>query len=296
MLRLSVEWISFLALDLESAHRLYREARCQDAVREYRQVLEKAPGDFDTYYRLADCALQLHRPDDASQALRSASQLRPGDRAVTRLGAKLLMLTGQIGQAEQSISTLLKSDANDAAAWQLYGALLYSKGYHRTALAAFDRALRGMPNDPEIRTYRASCLLQLGDADSAEKEFSALEDTAALKPERYKAAKVDLEIAYAQLLFERGSLGQALARLDVAAALRPGHPDELFWRARILLAGNKLAEAGQAAERAVKAAPDALNSRNLLIRIYRLTGETSKAAEQAEWIRNHEQKRAGAPR
>ncbi len=278
------------------ADRSYEAEEYAVALEGYRRTLEKAPDSLHALRRFADCAIRLKRLDHADQTLRRAAALQPSDREVRRLSVRALLLSGETGQAEQVLSGLLKSDAEDAESWRLYGILLYSLGYHRTALAAFERALKGKPGEPEIRAYRASCLLQLGDSAAAEKEFESLAESKALHARRYEETRADFEIAHAQLRYERGQWEQALQRLDAAAALRPGWPAELFWRARVLLATGRVSEAQAAAERAVEAAPEAMPARSLLIRIYRLTGQSGKAAALAQWIREREQRRANEGR
>jgi hypothetical protein len=63
-----------------------------------------------------------------------------------------------------------------------------------------------------------------------------------------------------------------------------------LWRARALLALHRADEACRAAEQSMRLQPDLPAAHNLLVRIYQMQGRTREAAQQAQWLRDYQQR------
>jgi tetratricopeptide (TPR) repeat protein len=65
-----------------------------------------------------------------------------------------------------------------------------------------------------------------------------------------------------------------------------------FWRGKVLYRLGRLQEAALAEEKASRMIPQFPNPRSLLVKIYEAQGRADKAAEQAEWLRAHDEARS----
>jgi predicted Zn-dependent protease len=137
----------------------------------------------------------------------------------------------------------------------------------------------------KAQIYRAICLEKLARTQEAEAAMQALSGNAAARDD------VDLQLAFAELLYETGRAEEALKRIDKVIAAVPQAPMAYFWRAKVLLQLHRNDEAASAAEESVRLLPELPLAHNLLIRIYQMQGRTKEAAEQVQWLRNYERRK-----
>jgi tetratricopeptide (TPR) repeat protein len=98
---------------------------------------------------------------------------------------------------------------------------------------------------------------------------------------------LDLALTYVELLDDAGQTTAAFPYVDRVIQERPQDPMAHFWRSRLLLHSERLADAAVEAERSVTDAPNLPFARNLLVQIYRRQGRLEEAQRQAAWLRDY---------
>ena len=177
--------------------------------------------------------------------------------------------------------------STDAQGQFLGGQVLFQDKYYGSALELFEKALAGAPQSDwadKARIYRAICLEKLSRREEAEAAMQALSQNPAA------AQNVDLQLAYIELLDETARAEEALQRADALIAVVPAAPLAHFWRAKVLLELRRTDEAARAAEESIRLQPQLPQAHNLLLRIYQMQGRTREAAEQAQWLREYQQR------
>ena len=178
--------------------------------------------------------------------------------------------------------------AADAQAKFLNGQVLYQNEEYGAALKDLEQALQLAPQaewTTKAQIYRAICLEKLARTSEAETAMQALSE----QPEARQ--NVDLQLAFVELLYETGRGQEALKRVDVVIAADSKAPMAYFWRAKVLLQLERTAEAGRAAEEAIRLLPQFPEAHNLLLKIYQRQGRTKEAEQQAEWLRDYERRK-----
>jgi predicted CXXCH cytochrome family protein len=224
-----------------------------------------------------------------SEASRRILQAIPGNdqqyASAQRFLASLELKDVDNGDAPPKGATTQEN--GDAQAAFLGGQVLYQNGNYGAALKQFESALHPAPQAAwatKAQIYRAICLEKLARTQEAEAAMRALFGNAAARDD------VDLQLAFAELLYETGRAEEALKRIDGVIAAVPQVPMAYFWRAKVLLQLHRADEAANAAEECVRLLPDLPPAHNLLIRIYQMQGRAKEAAEQVQWLRNYERR------
>jgi len=240
--------------------------------------------------------------EQSAAALRAAMKLDPAAPAQYLL-ARALNEKADYAGALQVLKTIPRTDPQYASAEQLAAeiearnpvhaagadgqkqfleAQVLIKGqYYGAALQVLDEALRLDPSADwaaKARIYRAICLEKLSRTQEAEAAMQAL----AGNPD------IDLQLAYVELLLDTARADAALQRIDQVIAAAPNTPMAHFWRAKVLLELRRPADAALAAEESIRLQSELPEAHNLLIRIYQMQGRTKEAAQQAQWLRNHQ--------
>lgn len=200
-------------------------------------------------------------------------------------------LLGEIGirEAQPSAGTA-NSGAGDSAAGEqqfLAGQTAYQSREYGGALKDLQEALQAAPQAgwaETARIYRAICLEKLGRASEAEEAMQALSGLEGAQE------NVDLQLAYAELLDDTGRPEEALKRVEALSGAVPKAPEAYFWRAKLLLELRRTDAAASAAEEAVRLRPEFVEGHNLLLKIYQKQGRAKEAAQEAEWLREHERR------
>jgi tetratricopeptide (TPR) repeat protein len=93
----------------------------------------------------------------------------PDDAQIRYLHARALWLTGRTEDAEREIDALLAADPGFGQAWALKGRLREAASDEPGAVAAFQAALRGDPENVEARFMLARRALAASDFDQAKR-------------------------------------------------------------------------------------------------------------------------------
>lgn len=175
----------------------------------------------------ADVLLLLGRDREAHDAIENTLSQHPALRAQAQRRLGLLAFdAGDYDDAQRQFQALL-GDRDSAAVAVYYLSLIAERRDDvSTALRGY-QLLAGTPLEASARMRAATLLLKHGHPNEA---LQLLGPPSNAPP----AARVQAEIAQAELLSDGGQAEQALARLDDALARAPGHPDLLYQRAIVL--------------------------------------------------------------
>jgi tetratricopeptide (TPR) repeat protein len=155
--------------------------------------------------------------DSGTPAVAAQAQRRLGLMAFQR---------GDYDDAKAIFTTLVKDPESSAVAVYYLSALAERRGDTPTALHGY-QMLSGTALEGAARGRAATILYKDGQHSNA---LKLLQPSDSAPP----AARLEAEVAQAQLLSNSGEGPQALARIDDALARFPGHPDLLYQKAIVL--------------------------------------------------------------
>jgi tetratricopeptide (TPR) repeat protein len=200
---------------------------------------------------------------DADQAVAAAAAARTAaPKEQSFAGADILIMLGREREARNMLETLRDSGPASmrAQAERRLGLMAYDRGDYEDAKGIFTTLMRD-PESSGVAVYYLSAIAERrGDVGTALHGYQLLTGTALEAAARnraatilYKqgqradalqllqagdeaapAARLEAEVAQAQLLSNNGEGQQALARIDDALARFPGHPDLLYQKAIVL--------------------------------------------------------------
>jgi len=237
-------------------------------------------------YYLARALAEKRDFQSARQVLKTIPPNDPQYASAQRLLAEVEL--NDVDHGDAPLKSTTTQDRGDTQAAFLGGQLLYQNENYGGALKQLELALHLAPQAAwatKAQIYRAICLEKLARTQEAEAAMQALSGDAAARED------VDLQLAFAELLYETGRAEEALKRIDQVIAAVPQAPMAYFWRAKVLLQLHRSDEAASAAEESVRLLPELPLAHNLLIRIYQMQGRTKEAAEQVQWLRNYERRK-----
>ena len=233
--------------------------RPASAVRIFLALLERTPNRYWPHVQLAQAYLQLGRLKEAKDEFAVARKIDPkASDAYVKEGYGRLAFGDGIG-GERTLQALIAVDSASFAGYQHLGALLSMQGRHAEAEPYFREALRRLEADPgSDLTEISHSTLWLSDALDQQGRAPEAEDVLRAVLERAKApseGRAPLLIALADHYGSRSRTAEAEAAYAEAAA--SGEPLQISRAmvalASLLLAQNRRAEAGAAAERAFSA-------------------------------------------
>lgn len=188
----------------------HERGELDDAERAYREVLTRAPQDWEVAHALGVLALQTGRFSDASALLTQV--IRHRDSAVSQgdLGNAFLGLS-RLDEAIRCYDRAILLQEDYAPAHLNRGHALLALNRQREALASYDRATHARPEFFEAHFARAELLLSLNRPAEA---LAGCDRALALRPDC-----ADAFVIRARALASLQHMGQALASLDEAIAL-----------------------------------------------------------------------------
>ncbi len=254
-------------------------------------------GNFDAAVDAFRATLQLNPSMPARYDL-GAALAQKGDTAAARPILESIPANSSQYAAAQRLLAALDANANRAASTGAApasaadtefreGLTAYQESNYGGALKHFEQALQAEPQAEwatKAKIGRAICLAKLSRAAEAESAIRSLLDNDEARRD------LDLRLAFVELLYDTGRTDEALKQVDDVIALEPKAPMPFLWRARVLLQLRRIDEAAKAAEESIRLSPDLAAAHNLLIRIYQMQGRAKEAAEQAEWLRQYQQR------
>lgn len=241
-----------------------------------------SPG-FPAYERANKLFVAKRFPESMS-AIEEALRLEPRLVPALTLKAKLAMAVNRFDIARDSLERALRSDPRSHYAQFLYGLQFYMSADLQSALPQFEKARLLNPTDGRTVLYIGLTQESLGRnaaALSAYREALGLEDAAG-------APQVETLLAGARLMLLLGRADEGRQWIDRALKLEPGSRAAHFEAARLMLANGAARRAAVEGETALSLpGADVADSQihYLLIRAWRESGQTAKAAGHADAVR-----------
>ncbi len=190
------------SLDRENAKAELGAARCLDALVDgralshYEKSVKLAPDNAECHGHMAACLVRLGRDSEALACYNEAMRLDGESPAYMRGKADILERLGDKKEAVGLYRVLLEKLRDDEHAVARLGFLLSENAEHRDALFYLDRAVEMNPREPKYRLWRGACLLALGDAAAAAREYTQAASLSGGDPEiYYSLAGLTLEFA-----------------------------------------------------------------------------------------------------
>jgi tetratricopeptide (TPR) repeat protein/tRNA A-37 threonylcarbamoyl transferase component Bud32 len=213
--------------------------RWADAIADLTEAVQLNPTRFFPYDALAQVYQQQDRLDEALAALTEAIEREPNRADLLRKRARLHTQRKEFDPALHDLGESIRLEAPDSPAQAAdhteRGRLLHGTGRLEEALAAYDAALKVVPDDAETHRLRVDVLLKLKRYDDV---ITSCDGYLASGP-----PSADLHSMRGLARAARNDLPGAIADDTQALALRPGTPQVLVERgwAYLFSAAPKLA-------------------------------------------------------
>ena len=276
----------FMRLTGGDAERLCREGKYAQAGVVYRALIVRNPNSAEDWAGFGRSLLELGNRE-ATVPLVRALQLKPADPDIELTLARAELRNGNVSAAVALLEPLTHRTPDRPEPFFLLGQTMYNGGFYQRALQLLGQSLALDPTNRQAGIMYAISLAKAG--RSAEAEAACLK----ILSETQSGWDLDLALTYVELLDDAGRTPEASHYVDRVIQDRPQDPMAHFWKARVLLHSEHLAEAAREAERSVSLAPSLPFARNLLVQIYRRQGRLEEAQRQAAWLREHDEKMAG---
>jgi tetratricopeptide (TPR) repeat protein len=299
---------------LENAQGYVDEGSFNEAVIEYRNVLQIDPNHAGAHYALAKAYLELKRGKEAFWELSETVRLDPKNTEARMTLGGLSLIAQNFDEALEQAERTLEIDPSESSAWVLKAQALERLGRPAEAEAAYQKA---MEQDPEQGTYRlvaAGYYVRQGRRDEAEpllREYARmspgflshsslgrfLAEDRGRSDEAIASFRAALETAtdeerpnavqnLANYYFVLGRIDDAVALAEEGIAQAPAESDAkldlIYLLARFKRAQGKGDEADRLIESATAAQPNAVKPQLILSAYRSRQGDLDGALESAE--------------
>jgi len=252
----------------------------QRAGRYAQQALQHDPQDLAALRILARAYVMR---GDAPQALATARQAKTRD--AQRGGMELAEVLASLDRSEeahQELEQLRASGAPQAEIDRRLALLAFNSGDYKEAKQRFGELLSSGEGNDGVQLYLADIAVRVGDPDAALAAYRRLYDSSVALPARSRAAalllerrsrtealallddyaadhpeeELDLTLAKARLLADRGEADAGLAILSAELERHPQHPSIEYDRAVILEQAGHVNESVEALEHMLEKRPE----------------------------------------
>jgi tetratricopeptide (TPR) repeat protein len=250
----------------------------KQAEEESRLELQQQPENEAAAVLHATALIQLGQPFDAALEMEEFLKRHPGSVAAGKLYAALLVdVVQDRAKAEQVLLHCSKLAPRDPAIWEGLGKLYIARHQEKDAIRCFQEAVRLAPANPVYEVGLALGYEKNSQRDQAELHYQrALRLNAASR-----APDPVVYILYGNSLAAAERFASSIPYYTKALLLDPHSSDAYQGRA---LAYEKTGDTRRAeadALAALREAPRRKDSRQLLLRIYRATGDEAKLQQQS---------------
>jgi arylsulfatase A-like enzyme/Tfp pilus assembly protein PilF len=233
----------------------YRAGDYEGAIAICEENIRRRPTMFLSYMQLAYLQRMRGRMDLAVQVAKQAVDLQPLDGEAVSIYGTYLTEAGRFREAVAFLEPYARNTKADIDVLTALGMALARSGKRDEALAAFGRAREVDPSNAMVLVNVGTVYLMGGDRVRARQAFEA-------------ALDIDQEVARAHnslgvIAAEEGHLDEAVERWKRAVALDPQDYQTLFNLGTTLLKLHKEADARSYLEAYLKAAPVALEGRDM---------------------------------
>ena len=234
---------------------LFYEGRIDEAIAVGKEVIARRPDMDLAHLQLA--YLERARGDmrAAIASAQRAVELRPGDAESAALLAAYLTEAGRAADAAQFLRPWLERDDADLDVLNALGIALSTAGRPREALDVLERARRAHPTNTQSIVNIGTVCLMSGDVAGARAAFEA-------------ALEIDPDVARAHnslgvIAAREGRMPEAVERWKRAVALNPEDYQTLYNLGSHLWQAGRREEARPYLEQYLRAAPPALEARDI---------------------------------
>jgi arylsulfatase A-like enzyme/Flp pilus assembly protein TadD len=234
---------------------LFRAGDYDGAIALCQETIQSRPDMPLSYLQLAYLERRRGRLDAAVAATRKAVDLRPLDAESVSLHAVYLIEAGRPGEALAFLEPYARNVTPDLDVLTALGMAQARTGRREEALATFARARQLDPSNAMVLVNAGTVHLMAGDRTRARQAFEAALDVDDALARAHNSLGV--------IAAEEGRLPEAIARWQKAAALDPADYQTLFNLGATLRRMGREAEARPYLEAYLRAAPVALEARDI---------------------------------
>jgi len=194
---------------LESGMAAESEGRWEDALRDYRIVLERDPRRADVWVRVADVAARMGRAEDAAAALSRAVDAKPDDAGLHFRLSQAHAVANAPGAARQAVERALALRPEDPEYRRAAAVLATWTGDYAAAIRRYRELHEQQPHDTSIDLSLARLNAWSGDTNGAVDGYR-----------RYLTSHPDAPDAWLELATAESWRGRAAAALAALRAYR----------------------------------------------------------------------------
>jgi tetratricopeptide (TPR) repeat protein len=136
---------------VSKAMHLYRDRKYDDAVTEYKRVIQAGFNAPAGYAGLARVELKQNKVADAAAAAQKGIDLGPHLAATHIALGEVYFRQGKIEEAADEFRKLVVANTSDAQAYYGMAKVMHASSYHKKEKLLIDRAHQLNPDDPDIR-------------------------------------------------------------------------------------------------------------------------------------------------
>jgi len=302
-----------LAEHLERAETYVEEGKVDEAIIEYKNVLQIDPNHADAHYGLARAYLRNRKAREGFWELRETVRLDPQNLEARLQFGQLSVYAGELEEALKQAEAVIEAEPDDRNAHLLKAEVLEAQKQPQEARAAYERALEIDPESRVALLVYANFLRRQGDRDAAEPVYRKLaelhpgfptwsalagflmqdrgrddEAEAAYQKALELAEEDERSRAYAALsgfYFSRNRTDEAVATLEEGIEKQEEPLDLIYLLARFHRALGNDAQAEELIVRATDARPDEPRTHLILSSWHGRKGDLEAALAAAEKAR-----------
>jgi predicted O-linked N-acetylglucosamine transferase (SPINDLY family) len=248
---------------------LHQAGRIADAQAVCREMLERAPRNFDALHLLGVTEYQSRRCEEAERLLGQALLVEPRSPAACSNHGIVLHELKRYDAALARFDRAIALKPDYAEAHSNRAMTLTELERFAEAVASCDKAIALKPDYPEAHSNRGNALCQMRRFDEA---IASCDRAIALKP-----GYADALSNRGNALSELGRFDEARASYDQALALKPALAAAWVGRGNVFLNLNRYGEAFAAFQQALAINPDSLKALAQLAHYYERHGRMAEA-------------------
>ena len=259
---------------LARAKEAIKQARWQDAEQAARSYLEVHASSAEGHYLLAFALFHENKPEASLAEYTHAAKLQKPGASDLRWVALDYVLIGDYSDADRWMTQSLQWDSHDGNVWYEMGRIKYQENRFSEAVAAFQRALAGLPRLVKAEDNLGLAYEGLNEPDKAidaYKQAIAWQSDATQKSEQ---PLLNLGILYA----DKGQTADALPLLKQAETIRPNYGKTHGALGKLYLRVGELASAQEEFEKALALDPTSAGLHFQLGQVYRKEGKAELAS------------------
>src|SRR5262245_48733548 len=252
------------------------DKKFNEAVIEYKNVLQIDPNHPAAHYQLAKSLLQMGQAREGFWELRETVRLDPKNYQAAVEFAQIAIIAGELEEALKRADEVIQGDPKNEKAWLVKGQAHDALKQPAEALAAYQKAVEVAPDSEVAMLVLANYHRRSGDRATAGSLFESAAQ---------KVPTTQTQLALASFYFEDRSR-DADAEAAYKKALELAKPEEVTTAYALLgnfyFARDRFDDGVATIEKGIEVAKDPLDLIYALAKMYRDKGDTKKADEMME--------------